>query len=185
MSPLIRLIALLSLPLLVLLGGRVATKQSIAAAQIATPTGGPPPQRILYPAGWNLLAVTQRGSGIPINVPLYTLAPGGTAYEAVSPTDTQPGVGYWAYFATDNRLLLVPVAFCEACASAFPSIPLPAGQWVMIGNPYTAPITITVSGADAVYVYDPATGAYQQTIQLQPGQGAFAYSAGGGVLTFR
>lgn len=69
------------------------------------------------------------------------------------------------------------------CQPAFPPIPLPAGQWVMIGDPYTVPIAF--SGADAVYVYDTTTGEYQQVTALFGGQGAFAYSASGGQLVFQ
>lgn len=43
---------------------------------------------------------------------------------------------------------------------------------------------VAVSGADAVYVYDTVAGQYQQTTRLYPGQGAFAYSATGSVITF-
>ena len=34
---------------------------------------------------------------------------------------------------------------------------------------------------DAVYAYDTATGTYQQRYALLPGEGAWAYSANGGV----
>ena len=42
---------------------------------------------------------------------------------------------------------------------------------------------VIVSGADVVYVYDQVAG-YAPTTVLQPGQGAWAYSAAGGTLTF-
>lgn len=41
-----------------------------------------------------------------------------------------------------------------------------------------------VSGADAVYTYDPTTDSYQETSTLQTGQGAWTYSADGGTVTF-
>ena len=118
----IRQTPLLWLPLLVPIGTGGAPPRA-ATAQAPTPTGGPPPQPIPYPAGWNLLSVTQAGSGIPVNVSLYTLAPGGMAYEAVAPTDTKPGIGYWAYFPTDNRVLLVPQTLCQQCGVPFPPLP--------------------------------------------------------------
>ncbi len=37
---------------------------------------------------------------------------------------------------------------------------------------------------NAMRAYDPKTGEYQQTTQLSQGEGAFAYSASGGELTF-
>ncbi|HLZ69252.1 MAG TPA: hypothetical protein VKV26_05005 [Dehalococcoidia bacterium] len=173
--------SLLWLPLLLFLaGGRAAPHTGVA--QTATPTGGPPPLLIPYSAGWNLISVTQAGAGIPENVQLYTLAPGGMTYAAVSPTDTKPGVGYWAYFPTDNHVLLIPQTLCQSCGAPLSPITLPAGQWVMTGDPITAPVTLT--GADAVYVYGASTGQYQQSTRLYPGQGAFAYSAAGSKLTF-
>lgn len=185
MSRPIRQAALLSLPLLVLVFvARVPMSPRIAAqAPIATAPGGPPLFQQFYHAGWNLVSVTQRGIPVPTGGSIYTLTPEGTDYQAVSPTDTQRGVGYWVFFPTDNLINLVPVPLCEECATNFPSIPLPAGQWVMIGNPY-APVPITVSGADVVDVYDATKGDYQQATRLFAGQGAFAYSASGGRLIF-
>jgi len=185
MKTLVRRILLLSLPLLVLgFGGPLGTgnKSVVAQTPLQPNPAGQPPLPQLYSAGWNLVAVTQRGDRPPSSA-LYTLALGGAEYQVVA-GETRPGVGYWAYFPTDNRSFIVPVGFCEQCPAAVQPIPLPAGQWVMIGNPYTAPVPITVRGADIVDVYDPTTGMYQQTTQLVPGQGAFAYSSAGGVLTF-
>jgi len=46
---------------------------------------------------------------------------------------------------------------------------------------------VTVSGADFFYTYDPVNGYSQPltTATLQPGQGAWAYSAAGGTVTIR
>ncbi len=157
-------------------------------------TGGPPPQLVDYRAGWNLIGVTQAGAGLPTPVPLERLTPDGTEYEAISPTDALPGVGYWAYFPRDERGESVYVSPCQRimsdpsnpsvqrCVPAFPPITVPAGHWVMISNPYGQ--AVAVAGADVVYVYSTATGEYQQTSVLSPGEGAFAYSASGGQLTF-
>jgi hypothetical protein len=177
-----RYAAFLVLPLLVCAIGSSMPALAVKA-QTPTPTGGPPPLLVAYPAGWNLLSVTQAGSGIPANIQLYTLTPDGTAYSSVSPSDTRPGVGYWAYFPTDNHVLLVPQTVCLQCGAPFAPITLPADQWVMVGDPVTLPVT--VSGADALYVYDPAAAQYRQTTRLNPGEGAFVFSATGGTLTYR
>ena len=135
---------------------------------------------ISYPAGWNLIA----GFGTPaaaltgIDGPLYTYQPGDTGYEIVQASDAVLGDnGYWAYFDTatterDPSGIVIPGARC-----------LPAGQPIMIGNGSTIQ-TMSVGGADAAYVYDPVTATYQRTYVLQPGQGAWAFSASGGLLTF-
>lgn len=61
---------------------------------------------------------------------------------------------------------------------------VPAGHWVLVGNTYTAPLPVTVRGADVVEAFDPLTGGYVQATQLTLGQGAFAYPANGGMLIF-
>jgi hypothetical protein len=136
-----------------------------------------------YTAGWNLVAGFPGLGGAITVLPgvtgsLYTFQTGDTAYQ-VFPISTplEPGRGYWAYFATPTSVVLPQMG---PALQPF-SQPLPAGQFVMIGNPF--PTTATVSGADVVYVYDQRNG-YQQTTTLQTGQGAWAYSAAGGTVTF-
>lgn len=152
-------------------------------------TGGPRLSAIAYPPGWNIVAVTQQGDSVPSRSPLYTLQADDMAYQplpAYSPL--QVGEGYRAYFDEAVPQYLVPRPACVPlpngqCGSApQPLILLPAGQFIMIGNPFSDVARVT--GADIVYVYDPVSGGYQQSTVLQPGQGAFAYSAAGGVATF-
>ena len=56
-----------------------------------------------------------------------------------------------------------------------------SGQWILIGDPSGA-LGATVTGASAVYTYDPTNG-YQQASMLQPGQGAWALGSGSGSIT--
>lgn len=84
------------------------------------------------------------------------------------------GIGYWAYFAA-------PTTVTVAGEPRPLYRPLPAGRWTLIGNPFTT--AASVSGPDAVYAYDPDTGGYAAATVLQPGQGAWAYSAQGGTAT--
>lgn len=127
---------------------------------------------ITYPAGWNLVGLPD-SSIIPGPLRAFlTFEAGDTAYHPVQ--NLQPGHGYWAFFTVPTTAMLPftgPVTLTE---------PLPAGQYVMVGNPGSA--AAIPSGADAVYIYDPATG-YQAADQLPPGAGAWAYSARGGTLT--
>ena len=58
------------------------------------------------------------------------------------------------------------------------SMPVAAGQWQQIGNPF-ADSSATVCGAgvsSTVFTYDPTTGVYIQSTTLRAGQGAWAYS---------
>jgi hypothetical protein len=125
-----------------------------------------------YPAGWNQIAVPQN-TNIPGPLgPIYTYQAGDTAYEEVQ--NLQPGLGYWVDFDAPTTATL------SAGSPQSVSLPLPAGQYIMVGNPGSFPAT--VRGADAVYVYNPSTG-YQQTTTLQPGQGAWVFSYSGGTVT--
>jgi hypothetical protein len=145
-----------------------------ATAQV-TATAGPLPGRgvnVSYPAGWNLIAVPENTMLPAPQGPLYTFQAGDTAYETVQ--NTQSGLGYWAYFSSPATATLASGSPQSVTKS------LPAGQYVMLGNPGSFPAT--VKGADVVYAYDPATG-YQQTTTLQPGQGAWVLSTNGGTVT--
>lgn len=67
------------------------------------------------------------------------------------------------------------------CPAQTTTMPLPAGQWVLIQN--TTNLTATVSGADVVDVWNPFLQSYQQTTLVPPGQSAWALSFTGGVAT--
>jgi hypothetical protein len=126
---------------------------------------------VVFPAGWNLIGVTAGTAVAGASGPLYTQQAGDDGYSEVAPGATlEGGRGYWAYFAADTRVLM------PADQPAERNIDLPAGRWVMIGNPL--PFLATIVGADALYTYDPIEG-YHQTTELQPGQGAWAFSLNG------
>lgn len=128
--------------------------------------------KVTYPAGWNLVAIPPN-TQIPGPLgPVYTWQAGDTAYETVQ--NPQQGQGYWVYFNTATTATL-----SSGSPQTF-STRLPAGQYIMVGNPGSFPAT--VRGADVVYAYDPASG-YKQTTTLAPGQGAWVLSNSGGTVT--
>jgi hypothetical protein len=131
-------------------------------------TSAAPAGAVLYHRGWNLVAAPA-GTRIQASGTLFTLQPGDA---------TKTGYGYWAYFAADAT-----VAFTNAGAPSY-TVQLPAGQWVLIGNP-SATNEVTVTGGDIVYTYDPIAGQYQTTTKLEPGQGAWVFSASGGTVTLQ
>jgi len=143
------------------------------------PTPPPPPSigvnTIQLPPGWNLI-----GGGIGTTIsgtpgPLYTYQNGN--YQIVNVgTGLTPGLGYWAYLPTGGSITIPSVTLQPQ------SIPLPGGQWTMIGNPTSSPVQ--VFGGDVVYTYSP-TSNYQITTTLQPGEGAWIYSFSGGTLTIQ
>ncbi|MGH3577588.1 MAG: hypothetical protein ACRDU0_08535 [Mycobacterium sp.] len=157
----------------------------VAQGQSATPA-------ITYPSGWNLIGASEGTTITGVSGQLYTLQAHGSAYQPVPAglvgqqgmvgwTGPEAGSGYWAYFP---QATTIPIAVAVALpnpgesmgtASRFHIEP-PPGRWVMIGNPYSGAVTLT--GADGVDIYEPTQG-YQETMVLQPGQGAFAFSATG------
>ena len=153
-----------------------------AGVQLDLPAGatgaatGPTASK-LYAAGWNLVAgpAGTRFSGT--DGALFTLQPDSEGYTAVqNGGPTRTGFGYWAHFGRDTTVTFA------ADGPADYSIDLPAGRYVMVGNPSgTRPAT--VSGADSVLTFDPTKNAYAESRTLQPGQGALVISADGGRVT--
>jgi PKD repeat protein len=146
-----------------------STKVNITAAP-------PPGPAVSYAGGWNLIG-GPTGSVVTGNTgPLYTFGAGDTSYEMLPSGSTLTGgAGYWANFPAATNSTIAMSGPTSVAAQ------LPAGQFVMIGNPGNAPAT--VSGADLLLIYSPASNNYTQTTVLQPGQGAWAFSFGGGTAT--
>lgn len=127
-------------------------------------------QYVTYPIGWNLLGLPSGSQLSTFTDVLYTYQSGDAAYELLPSTvPLNAGVGYWAYFSTATTVVVVDVGPQSMTRT------LPAASWVMVGNPGQAPVAF--SGADVVYTYDTLAGIYRQPTLLQPGQGAWAYSA--------
>jgi hypothetical protein len=106
----------------------------------------------------------------------YTYQSGDSDYETLAPGQPmQVGEGYWAYYSSAATGTLPAVG-----AQTF-SVFLPAGQWVMLGNPGSTPATVT--GADNLVVYDPSGNTYVPATTLAPGQGGWAISLNGAAVT--
>jgi hypothetical protein len=129
-----------------------------------------------YAAGWNIVAAP--GSSILSSFSgwLYTFQGGDTSYELIPVgTALKPGAGYWAYAPSPMTSTLAPAAQTSV------AVQVPAHQYVMIGNPGNT--VATVSGADVVLIYNPSSGSYIPTTQLAAGQGGWAGSANGALVT--
>jgi hypothetical protein len=125
--------------------------------------------RVNYGPGWELLGVPN-GSTIPAPAPYFTWQPSSGAYDPA--TTTQAGKGYWVYFPVNATAVLNETP----SSGQSMTVTLPAGQWILIGNPYT--VVASIAGADAFFSYN-ARG-YQNASILLPGYGAWAYSTAGG-----
>jgi hypothetical protein len=174
-----------------------AMTQAVTFAYFETPPSAPPGYGVSVsyqagwnlvggPAGWNLWAATRLRSALSLE-PFYTYQAHDTDYEAISGDDCQgpspcvplpPALGVWLYLAKPTTVDFVPPGFQEPVAS----VSLPPAHWIMVANPDLA--SVSISGADSVYVYDPSSGSYFRTTTLAVGQGAWAWSAEGGTLTF-
>jgi len=155
----------------------IAVAFVVALLCLLAPSGRPAhAATFVYQKGWNLVA------GPPDTVfagaadPLYSLNAAGDGYASVSAD--QPAAAGAAYFAYFPVLTLVRAAADDHTPV---TIQAPAGAWTMIGNP-SAFSAATVSGADAVYVYDQQGGFLVQS-SVPPGAGALVYSAEGGSVT--
>ncbi|HEY7294965.1 MAG TPA: hypothetical protein VH916_07970, partial [Dehalococcoidia bacterium] len=148
-------------PLLALVGALVVLALTSVGSSGAVST-------VTYHAGWNLVGAPDGTRYAGADGPIYTLQPGDTAYEAFpAGTPAVGGAGYWAYFGVAHTVA-VPDGL------QFVTVQLPPGQWVLIGNP-SGLRTVPVTGADALFTYDPGRG-YRAVSSLLPGQGALAYS---------
>ncbi len=170
-----------TVPLVVLTPGGQSNAVGFTVTSGVSPSPVPGGVTISTSPGWNLVGGP---TGTTVNGnsgALYTYQAADTTYESLSVgTPLQGSLGYWAYFNTPGSLSLPPVGPQSQTVS------LPAGHWVMIGNPGTSPVTVT--GADIVYTYNASitTGSpYTSTTTLQPGQGAWAISNNGGTATIR
>ena len=163
------LIGLVALVLLPTLAGHFRGRVTPASAQTACPA-------LSLQSGWNLVG-GPAGTVFNGALALYTYQAPDTAYESL-PTATvfASGIGAWAYFSAPATISL------PQASSALPAlVTLPAGHFVMVGNPGCT--TATVSGADEVLMFNPSSNSYTSTTTLAPGQGAWAVSTKGGTLT--
>lgn len=131
---------------------------------------------VTYHAGWNLVAFPTGTAIAGTSGTLSHWLTNADEYQQVPASgETLPAVGYWAYFPADTVVTLAPGG-----SGAYQVMPR-AGHFVMVGDP-SGTLPAQVTGADAVYTYDPANG-YQQTASLSPGQGAWAISLAGNPIT--
>jgi plastocyanin len=153
-----------------------ATSTPAPAITPATPSPIGAQHQVLYHAGFNIVGVPS-GATLSSATAIYALSADGSGYEAVDPgRPLDGGKGYWAYFTADTT------ANIPDGSNAPISLTAPAGQWLLVGDPSgTSPAMVT--GADAVYTYDPVAGQYTATTRLLPGQGAWAISLRGGTIT--
>jgi hypothetical protein len=141
--------------------------------------GGTTTGTATYAPGWNLVGGPSGTVFSSASNPMYTFQAGATSYTSVP--NTQPvnsGQGYWAYFTATTTVNLTGTATLPFTVS------VPAGQYIQIANPSPTQ-TVTVSGADIVYTWDPAANNYAVSTTLKPGQGAWVFSNAGGTITMQ
>lgn len=159
--------------------------RSVSYAVAPTPTalsrGGQVFYSMQYQPGWNIVAgnalhLDIAGYGMPgaTDSAVYGLSADGSNYISVtSDADIADTQGYWVHFVQTSNAIL------SGHTGRGTSVQLPAGRWTLIGN---ASLTAAaVDGADVVEAYDPDSG-YLAVASLAPGQGAWAYSADGGIV---
>lgn len=149
---------------------------TFTTSPLSDTSGHSSPITVTYPPGWNLVGAPQGTRLQGTSGQVYTFQAGDTKYEtSAANAPLASGVGYWAYFSKSTTITLQP------SSKAVFTLPLPAGQFVMVGNPYS--VTAVIEGADTVFTYDAQSGMYQQNATLRPGAGAWVYSANGSPIT--
>lgn len=125
---------------------------------------------VTYPPGWNLVGGPAGSQLAGTSGSLYTWQWHDSTYQVVDPAKgLTGGYGYWAYFPSGGSAALGAGGPCTI------AVPIGAGGWVLVGNPWPNGTT-SVRGVDRVYIYDPASG-YTPSTTLHPGQAAWAYAA--------
>lgn len=148
----------------------------LVVARAAAPVRAQSGIGVTYHAGWNLIGGPD-GTTLSGAATLVTMGPGDPDYVRLpSQGPIAGGRGYWAYFAADTTITLA------GAGQASIQVPAPPGQYIMIGNPSGVQSAV-VSGADDVEIWDNASGTYQRTTVLGVGQGGWAMSRAGGVVT--
>jgi len=144
-----------------------AVQVSRTGSNTITATTTAPATVVTYPAGWNLIAAPQ-GTPFPrTNGPLYTFRPGDSSYETLTtPSTFQAGLGYWAYFAAPTTVALSGVSTTAT------AVQIPAGQWVLVGNP-SSTATVNIHDAASAFGWDALTNSYKQVSSLAPGAAAW------------
>jgi len=157
--------------------GQTCPSASPAPAQpVAATPASPPGVSVSYPSGWSIVGGPAGTTLTGAAGPLYAFQPGDTTYEVVpSGSPLKAGFGYLAFFPASTTSS-IPVVSPPAPTT----IPLPAGQLVLVGNPGNT--TATLSGADTILVMT-SSGSYASASTLGPGQGAWVSSNSGGSLT--
>jgi hypothetical protein len=151
----------------------------------ATAIGQPGPARplmVTYPPGWHIISGRVAfGLDCPDLCaslgPFYTLQAGDIAYESLPDrANVRTDGGYWFYAPT-------PVSATVTTSPDLPdSISVPAGQWILVGNPFSSPASISPGGGSMIVIGFDSRG-YQDVSQLQVGQGAFVYASQEATLT--
>jgi hypothetical protein len=147
-------------------GASIGGNRAAHAAARATGT------TVHYGSGWNIVSVPTGTTITGASGSLLSASPAVDGYLDEASNTAIGGRAYWAFFPTATDIPLGPTA------ATYTQLHLRADHFALIGNPSTTQ-TLPINGADAAFTYDPQLG-YQQTTQLQPGQGAFVLSHAGG-----
>lgn len=130
---------------------------------------------VRYRAGWNLIAAPSGNTLAKASGPAYALGPHSDGYQVVGPGELIGGRAVWVFFPEDTTVTL------GKTAAEYSRTLAPANEYLLLGDP-SATATLTLSGADTAFAYDPAEG-YKAVSELAPGQGAFVLSEGGSAIT--
>jgi len=129
-------------------------------------------------SGWNLIAIPPGTTFSVAPKLVLALRADGLTYASLQSSDApSEGQGYWVYVDGPSNMSM-PAPLHDGVTVSVTAGP---GEWVLIGDT-TSFYPGLVTGADAVFTYDPDSG-YQMQRILFPGQGAWAMTQLGGTIT--
>ena len=132
---------------------------------------------VTYPAGWNMVAVSDLINGTlsaPYATPLWTYGHG--AYSALSPAggavNPNSPLGAWAYFpGTATLTIPAPTRPNDLIVDAL------APGWNIVGNPFPGQVALPgLTGGEVAYAWDPVSATYHQVTQIPNGDAVWVYS---------
>lgn len=132
------------------------------------------PAAVTLSSGWNLVDEGVLGELYLQGAKVYSYYWNGQSYQSTADSTAD---GVWVYLSGGATVPMLPSSAADETVSIAPR------TWGMIGDPYSMPVSVTLQPGDVAYTYDPVSGQYSQairdTLTLQPGQGAWLFSASG------
>lgn len=163
----------LLLPVLCLVGLVACTPTTVQSGAATSPPAIPPgcetaSVRFDLQRGWNLIAGSPALQGVA--GPFWTLRD--EQYVQIPADQLTWGVGYWVF--VDQRVTVsaaMPTQGLGGACAVEAAHPVTCAGWGLFGNSLAGRLYVEPLPGERIYRYDPATGAYVGTTEVEAGEG--------------